>query len=89
MFLTFADNEPGAVGIAWFRSVCESDITHRTSVIEYFNTDVATAQIVAQEIGLNLGMKHDFIGDPSVVHSALMHQCLFLFVFTNMLQMLI
>ena len=67
VFLTYANDAPGTVGIAWLGSVCGAK-SERVSINEYFVSDASTGHIVAHEIGHNLGMNHDFVGsDPNQV----------------------
>jgi hypothetical protein len=45
IFMTFNNNQPGVVGLAWVGVACSSDITYRASINEYFYTDASTGQV--------------------------------------------
>ena len=55
-FVTFSyeGNQAGTVGIAWLGTVC-GYLPYSVNINEYFQTDSATGQVVAHEIGHNLG----------------------------------
>merc|ERR1712113_684626 len=59
VFLT-EQSQGGYVGIAWVGGTCESSGYYRSSITSYFHDDFTTANILAHEIGHNLGMAHDF-----------------------------
>ena len=52
----------GVIGLAWVGSLCVGDNLkgYRTSINEKRENAVATAEVVAHEMGHNLGMLHDF-----------------------------
>jgi hypothetical protein len=45
VFLTFAGNAFGLVGLAWVGTVCNSDKGLRASITEYFFTNSQTAHV--------------------------------------------
>jgi hypothetical protein len=45
VFVTFENNQAGVVGIAWLGTTCRTNITFRTSINEYFETDASTGQV--------------------------------------------
>ena len=61
VFMCSQENKPGTIGIAWVKASC-ADPKFRTSINEYVNNDGYTGEIVAHELGHNLGMRHDFTG---------------------------
>jgi len=63
VYLTYQGNARGVVGMAYIGSVCSVYQYYRSNINEYYHTDTITAQIVAHEIGHNLGMSHDFTGN--------------------------
>jgi len=65
VYITYQNNARGVVGIAWVRSTCSIYQYYRSNVNEWYTSDTVTAQIVAHEIGHNLGMFHDFNSDRS------------------------
>lgn len=64
VYLTYQGSASGVVGMAWIRSTCSIYQYYRSNINEWFRTDTITAQIVAHEIGHNLGMFHDFTRTP-------------------------
>lgn len=62
VYLTYHGSARGIVGMAWVRSTCSIYQYYRSNINEWYQTDTITAQIVAHEIGHNLGMFHDFSG---------------------------
>jgi len=63
VYMCFQNNEAGVVGIAWIDVVCGTP-DYRTAIVEYFNNDLNSGEILAHEVGHNLGMLHDFDGSP-------------------------
>ena len=50
-----------AAGSGWVNAICEKGLTSwKSSVTSWYYDDEYTAEIVAHEIGHNLGMYHDF-----------------------------
>lgn len=45
--MTFHNNEPGTIGIAWVGTACRPDWGKgsRSSINEYYNTDARTGQV--------------------------------------------
>jgi len=41
-------------------TTCNKDRSLRTSIVEYFQSNIRTAQVLVHEIGHNLGIHHDF-----------------------------
>ena len=45
VFFTFENNLDGTLGIAWVGSVCNSNLSIRASVNEWYNTDALTGMV--------------------------------------------
>ena len=45
VFLTFENNSDGTVGIAWVGAVCNSNLSIRASVNEWYYTDALTGWV--------------------------------------------
>ncbi len=45
IFVTFENNQPGVVGIAYVNATCSSDRTIRASINEYYLTPASTGQV--------------------------------------------
>jgi len=63
VYLCSENDASGVVGLAWVGTIC-ADPNYRTAVVEYFQNDMKTAEILAHEVGHNTGMNHDFTGSP-------------------------
>ncbi len=46
MFWMVSFYQPGAVGIAWLQSTCDSDPFYRSAVVEYYQSDLITGQVI-------------------------------------------
>jgi hypothetical protein len=44
-FLSFQNNQAGVVGIGWLGTSCHSELKYRTTVSEWFNSDLQTGQV--------------------------------------------
>lgn len=60
VYVTYQNSASGIVGMAWVGSTCSIYQFYRSNINEWFRTDTISAQIIAHEIGHNLGMYHDF-----------------------------
>jgi len=60
VYVTYQGSASGIVGMAWVGTTCSIYQFYRSNINEWFRTDTITAQIIAHEIGHNLGMFHDF-----------------------------
>jgi hypothetical protein len=49
VFLSFDNDTPGTVGIAWVGTVC-NDPTYKTSINQYFVSDSKTAEVFCKSI---------------------------------------
>ena len=45
VFMTYANDAPGVVGIAYVGVVCDTTATWREAIVEYFTSDAATGQV--------------------------------------------
>jgi len=64
VYVTYRGSQSGIVGMAWVGSTCSIYQFYRSNINEWFHTDTIAAQIIAHEMGHNLGMYHDFNGRP-------------------------
>jgi len=64
VMLSYRNDSGGVTGIAYLESACSMVSLFRIEYCEYFINDMKTAEIVAHEIGHNLGMEHDFKKQP-------------------------
>ena len=47
-FLSYQNNETGVVGIGWVGSVCSDQLQYRTTISEWYESDVQTGQVTMQ-----------------------------------------
>jgi len=66
VYVTYQNSASGIVGMAWVGTTCSIYQFYRSNINEWFRTDTIAAQIIAHEIGHNLGMYHDFGSSTSV-----------------------
>ena len=45
VFMSFQNNSPGVVGIAYVGAVCASSIGFRSGIVEWFVSDLQTGQV--------------------------------------------
>ena len=46
VFMTYANDQAGVVGIAYLGVVCNPTATWREAIVEYFTSDAATGQVI-------------------------------------------
>ena len=44
--LSYEDHRYGLIGLAWMSTTCRDDRSLRTSIVEYFKSNIKTAQVV-------------------------------------------
>ena len=47
LFFTHHNLVDGVIGIAWHSSMCYGDYKYRASIVEYFKSDLVTAEVIA------------------------------------------
>jgi hypothetical protein len=45
IFVTFANNQPGTVGIAWASTTCSKDISFKAAIVEHYQSDASAGQV--------------------------------------------
>ena len=45
VLLSYQDNRAGTIGLAWMGTTCNSDKSLRTAIVEYYQSNIKTAQV--------------------------------------------
>ena len=50
--LSYENHSWGRIGLAWMSTTCNGDRSMRTSVVEYFQSNVKTAEVCIEQLNL-------------------------------------